>query len=167
MSSLLQQEKKEWLDRKHKTQCNINKINNIKKITQNQTPWTPALCLSFLCLDATSSVTLLSLLPSTCSQGTEREASLNPCAPHTALSQHNCFRFTDDSGGACRLSETSLDRYWNQQLCRTWNFCRQVLCYSWLMLFLIWENSPSFLPNSTHFINTWKQKSKSWKTKYL
>lgn len=76
--------------------------------------------------------------------GNGKGSQPNPCVPCTALSQHNCFRFTDDSGGACGLSETALDRYWNQQFCRTWNFCQQVVCYFWLMLFLIWENSPSF-----------------------
>lgn len=149
MSSPLQKKRKrknDWtVNIKHcTTETNINKIKNIKKITQNQTPQTLALCQPFLCCDATSSVTLLFLLLNTCSQGTEREASLTPCVPCTALSQYNCFRFTDDSGGACRLSETAVHRYWNQQLCRTWNFCRQVLCYFWLMLFLIWENSLRF-----------------------
>lgn len=72
--------KNDWTEKiKHCTiETNINKIKNIKKITQNQTPWTLALCQSFLCLDATSSVTLLPLLLNTCSQGTEREASLTP-----------------------------------------------------------------------------------------
>lgn len=119
MYSPLQKEKeeKEWLDRKYKTLYKRKKykIKNVEKIEDhtesnrmNSCPL-PVILMSWRYFISHPSVSSAEhLLP-----GNGKGSQPYPCVPRTALSQHNSFRFTDDSGGAHGLSETALDRYWN------------------------------------------------------
>lgn len=130
--------------RKYQTLYIRIKTNKIKNTASNLIAH--ALCQSFLCLDVTSSATLLPLLLNTCSKGTEREAKGSPnplcTAQHTVTTQLLPFYRWFRRG--LGISKTALDVHWYQQLWGSYSFCLQLLYYFWLMLLLIWENSTSF-----------------------